>query len=189
MAIKTFTTGELLTAADTNTFLANSGLVYVSSTNIANPSSAVSINNCFTSTYDNYRVIVRISDSTGANDCYLRFRVGGSDDTNGVYNWFYLGLTSANVSLNSNAQGQTFAFTGTSVTATAFASRFEFDVMSPFIAEETRTYGLGYSRAPGGFRVGGAHHTNSTSFDGFTIYPSANTWTGGTITVYGYRKG
>jgi hypothetical protein len=29
MAIKTFTTGEVLTAADTNTYLANSGLVYV----------------------------------------------------------------------------------------------------------------------------------------------------------------
>ena len=29
MAIKTFTTGEVLTASDTNTFLANAGLVYV----------------------------------------------------------------------------------------------------------------------------------------------------------------
>jgi hypothetical protein len=27
MAIKTFTTGEVLTAADTNTYLANSGLI------------------------------------------------------------------------------------------------------------------------------------------------------------------
>jgi hypothetical protein len=28
MAIKTFTTGEVLTASDTNTYLANSGLVF-----------------------------------------------------------------------------------------------------------------------------------------------------------------
>ena len=35
MAIKTFTTGEVLTAADTNTYLANSGLVYVASGTVA----------------------------------------------------------------------------------------------------------------------------------------------------------
>jgi hypothetical protein len=29
MAIKTFTTGEVLTASDTNTYLANAGLVFV----------------------------------------------------------------------------------------------------------------------------------------------------------------
>jgi hypothetical protein len=34
MAIKTFTTGEVLTASDTNTYLANSGLVYVKSQTI-----------------------------------------------------------------------------------------------------------------------------------------------------------
>ena len=32
MAIKTFTTGEVLTASDTNTYLANAGLVYITST-------------------------------------------------------------------------------------------------------------------------------------------------------------
>jgi hypothetical protein len=188
MAIKTFTTGELLTAADTNTYLANSGLVFVSSTNIANPSSAVSIDNCFTSTYDNYRVTVRISNSTGANDCYLRFRVGGSDDTAAVYGWMYLGLTAGGASLNSSGGGQNFSYTGTSVSATAIAATFSFDVMSPFLAEETRTYGFGYNRAAGGMRVGAIQHTNATSFDGFTIYPSANDWTAGIITVYGYRK-
>jgi hypothetical protein len=35
MAIKTFTTSEVLTAADTNTYLANSGLTYVSSGSMA----------------------------------------------------------------------------------------------------------------------------------------------------------
>ncbi len=29
MAVKTFTTGEVLTAADTNTYLNNGGLVYI----------------------------------------------------------------------------------------------------------------------------------------------------------------
>ena len=32
MAVKTFSTGEVLTASDTNTYLNNGGLVYITST-------------------------------------------------------------------------------------------------------------------------------------------------------------
>jgi len=39
MAIKTFTTGEVLTAADTNTYLTNSGFQYVSSGSFTNAAS------------------------------------------------------------------------------------------------------------------------------------------------------
>ena len=54
MAIKTFTTGEVLTAADTNTYLANSGLVYVKSQTIGSAVSSVNVTSAFSSTYDNY---------------------------------------------------------------------------------------------------------------------------------------
>jgi len=57
MAIKTFTTGEVLTASDTNTYLANSGLVFVSSTTIGTAVSSVTVSNCFSSTYTNYKIV------------------------------------------------------------------------------------------------------------------------------------
>jgi hypothetical protein len=57
MAIKTFTTGEVLTAADTNTYLANSGLVYVASTTVGTGVSSVTVSSAFNSTYDNYKII------------------------------------------------------------------------------------------------------------------------------------
>ena len=56
MAVKTFT-NEQLTASDTNTYLANAGLVYITSTTVGSAVSSVTVSNCFSSTYDHYRII------------------------------------------------------------------------------------------------------------------------------------
>jgi hypothetical protein len=56
MAIKTFTTGEVLTASDTNTYLANAGLVYVSSGSFTGATSFEITG--FSSTYQYYRVLL-----------------------------------------------------------------------------------------------------------------------------------
>ena len=53
MAVKTFTTGEVLTASDTNTYLANAGLVYITSTSVGTGGS-LTVSNCFSATYNNY---------------------------------------------------------------------------------------------------------------------------------------
>lgn len=53
MAIKTFTTGEVLTASDTNTYLANSGLVFVKSQTIGSAVTSVTVSDAFSATYDN----------------------------------------------------------------------------------------------------------------------------------------
>jgi hypothetical protein len=62
MAIKTFTTGEVLTASDTNTYLANSGLVYITSATL----SATALDGIFTSDYDNYRIVISNIDQSGS---------------------------------------------------------------------------------------------------------------------------
>ena len=77
MAIKTFTTGELLTASDTNTYLANSGLVYVKSQTIGGVGvTSVDITNAFSATYDNYLVTVTDVDSSAAGPT-ARLTFGG----------------------------------------------------------------------------------------------------------------
>ena len=52
MAVKTFSVGETLTASDTNTYLTNGGLVYITEGTASN-TSAVDVNSVFSSTYDN----------------------------------------------------------------------------------------------------------------------------------------
>lgn len=62
MAVKTFTTGEVLTAADTNTYLANSGLQYVASGTFTN-AAAFDVTG-FSSTYDFYKLFMSIQATT-----------------------------------------------------------------------------------------------------------------------------
>ena len=81
MAVKTFTTGEVLTASDTNTYLANSGLVYVTSTTVGSGVSSVTVSNCFTSTYDNYRIIWAGGTTSASGSGYIQL----SGITTGVY--------------------------------------------------------------------------------------------------------
>ena len=86
MAIKTFTTGEVLTAADTNTYLANSGLVYVTQASWTSQT-GVNIDNCFTSTYANYRIMLDLT-SFSSNDTFLfQFRDSGGAVGTANYDW------------------------------------------------------------------------------------------------------
>jgi len=62
MAIKTFTTGEVLTAADTNEYLANSGLVYVSGGSFSNVLTFDVTG--FTSTFDTYQLQISVQKHT-----------------------------------------------------------------------------------------------------------------------------
>jgi len=65
MAIKTFTTGEVLTASDTNTYLANSGLVYIKQQTVGNAVASVTVSDAFSSTYDNYKITYTGGASSG----------------------------------------------------------------------------------------------------------------------------
>ena len=57
MAIKTFTANSVLTAADTNTYLANSGLVYVTSQTVGTAVASVTVSSAFNSSFDSYKIV------------------------------------------------------------------------------------------------------------------------------------
>ena len=171
MAVKTFTT-EVLTSADTNTYLANSGLVYINQATISGTST--SLNNVFTSAFANYVINVNITSASTNADIRLRLRVGGVD-SNGPYDQLGdVAVTGTSVKLgdSSNSYGygtiqlggpQAADFTigsilyhglNTGVAATSFDSTFDADVQ--------------------------------TQFDGFTVFSTATIT--GVMYVYGYRN-
>jgi hypothetical protein len=89
MAIKTFTTGEVLTASDTNTYLANSGLTYITQGTVS-ANTTLNFTSIFTSAYDNYRVVFTSSANQTApgNQINLRVRSGSTDlSTGNAYLW------------------------------------------------------------------------------------------------------
>lgn len=186
MAIKTFTSGEVLTAADTNAYLANSGLTFV--TQVTGTTGTTSVNNCFSSTYDNYRILVSSSAFSANTAMNLRMRVAGSDDTSTNY---IKTENSANQAGTAGSAGQnnTDAWGGLFVASANANTSLVIDLFSPFPA--TRTWGtyqfFGYDSANFVARHGGLLKDETTSFDGISVIMSSGSATL-TITVYGYRK-
>lgn len=179
MAIKTFTTGEVLTASDTNTYLANAGLVYVTSATIGTAVSSVTVSNCFSATYDHYKIIVYNGSSAFTSN--LAFQLSGI--TGAVYN--QLGYYQ-----NWGASGIT-AFASVATTVIASESNptgyvVDMEIKNPFLS--IRKFGMTQSQSVSVQYSMPFYINSTTSATGFTLTPGLGTLTGGTITVYGYRK-
>ena len=184
MAIKTFTTGEVLTAADTNTYLANSGLVYVSEHTL---SINTQINNCFTSTYRNYQIVVNIDAHSGsAINTLARLSAGGTPVSSGA-NYYYTGAeqgyATGTFTTYQNAGVNTYWLTGRLNGGTP--AQFIMDINNPQATINTfyksQYTDLGFSGSVGGM------YNATTSFDGIQIFLAGGTSMSGKVYIYGYR--
>jgi hypothetical protein len=146
----------------------------------------INVDNVFSSTYDNYRIIVRNS-AGNIPGISMRLRVSSADNTTSNYTTTVIeaisGTTYAfgryDVSQSSFYNGS-IAFTGTSM--------WSFDVASPNLTQETQFIGNN-AQIDGGFRSGtiAGIFNATTSFTGFSLYGASGTATG-VVTVYGYQK-
>ena len=163
------------------------GLVKINTTSFSAVSSQ-SVNDVFSTTYTNYRIV--IASTNASNGTWnFRLRVGGADASGS--NYFY--ATSLIVS-GAGTQAALQAESQTSIdiyeNGSAGAS-LEMDIHNVFNAQSTMfSYMITDSRGSGSgaFRsvFGGAQHTLSTSYTGFTFYSSHNMT--GSVSVYGYNK-
>jgi hypothetical protein len=182
MAIKTFTTGEVLTAADTNSYLANSGLVYITAASFS--ASSVAIDNCFTAAYQNYRIVVAVTAGAGGGaQVQLQLRVGGSTTGGSNYQYYYRGITygAANDTANSTGTNNWFALR---TNGAEFAGSV--DIQMPQAAEPTFFQSLGADTNQT-FNAGGFFNA-ATQFDGFALTNSGGNSMTGIVRIYGYRQ-
>ena len=178
MAIKTFTTGEVLTASDTNTYLANGGLVTVASGTAT--AGTLIIAGAFSSTYDSYRLVLNAIGNSGA-EITAQFRVGTSTSATG-YNWGLWGLLENGTVSNYAATNQTFLTTCYGV------GSFVCDIFAPYLAQETWYAGTQVMNVSGTvyLRQVAGRHTPTTSYDQLVIVvPSSTTVR---YSLMGYRK-
>lgn len=148
--------------------------------------SSISLNNVFSSSYTNYRLIVFLTPSAFGT-VKLRLRASGTDATGS--NYFFQQL---------RAYGTTIATSNLTETGWQFGASFNDDAIADYKAitceifrpnEAVNTKYL-FTHFQGSDRpelnnVGGVH-TVASAYDGFTIYPSTGTITG-TVNVYGYN--
>jgi len=179
MAIKTFSAGAVLTASDTNIYLANSGLVYVTHVTVSGTPSTLTVPNCFNSTYDNYRVVFdQITFSAGGFN-YL-FQVGGNNTLYyGVSNYDSSGAGSGRVVSNNGSALYAGVQDGASTGGT-------FDFTNPYLAKSTIISGLSMGANYGTWTVG--QHASAVSCTSLSLVAGSGNITGGSIYVYGYRK-
>lgn len=155
-------------------------------------SSSVSVNNCFNSTYKTYRILVNLTGGqTSGFGVRLRLRVSGSDNSNNSYKTSGFGIAdlTSNSIYKNQSNGSISYFDSGSASSNAY-SYIIYDVLNPFESQKTTFTGFwSYLENDGRFfhNSNGGIFDATTSFDGFTIYPTTSTITG-EIQVYGYRN-
>jgi hypothetical protein len=165
----------------------SSGLTLINATSFSAVASQ-SINNVFTSTYQNYEIRLNITSKSALGAVNLRYRASGADNTTSNYNQAALLVRTSNASAGDGATAQTSILTFGTGNATYGISLIA-QVFNPQIAQSTYTTHQFWGGDASTFFIynGGSIFDATTAFDGFTIYPASGTITG-TVYVYGLAK-
>ena len=165
------------------------GMTLINTTSFSGVASQ-SFTSIFSSTYDNYRIVVNISgNSANDGDQFLRLRLASTDaTTNYQYSSFIKTATGTDQSFNSTTP--TYIKLGAQDNASAQGQAYSVDIISPFLAQYTKFNCNVTLQTDAGAWCGGVIaglNYNQTSYDGFTLHTQNGTFTG-TASVYGYNK-
>jgi hypothetical protein len=186
MAVKTFTQAQL-TASDVNTF-ALKGDTFIASASVT----AGQINNCFTSAYENYKIVV--SNYFATADSWLWFQLGsggiwsgGAYYQGGSYQAYSTGTISA---LNNNNTAPYFYVCGGCTSATNFPNSAVMNISQPAASATTKYTLQGtYHLAVGIWQISSmGNHNSVSSFSSFRWGTTAGGVSSGNITVYGVMQ-
>ena len=178
----------VFTAAGTSIFQANgvaasaSGLTLISTTTIGTTVSSVTVSSAFSSTYDNYKIIV--SGGTASTFESLLLILGST--TTGYYAGI-IGCIYSSGAVDSGSRNNAASWIIGNFNTNGIGANFE--LSAPNLAKNTFI---------GGFRVGNSTTSqggifagflnDTTQYTAFTISTGSGTLTGGTIKVYGYAN-
>jgi hypothetical protein len=166
--------------------MTGAGLDLVSSQTFLS-ASAVSVNNCFTSTYDNYRILVNHTGSV-SSWLHLRLRLAGTDATGA--NFYSQRLDSYSATTTSARLAAVTFLEFNYFYAATPPSVSSFDIYAPALPQSTGFNGQVFCNGDTGnsemfLKSGG--HSLATSYDGMTLYPLSGT-VSGTLRIYGYKN-
>ena len=172
-----YTSGQVVQAVPTGI---NSALVLIKTTTITNGVTSVNVTGAFSSTYDNYKILVS---GGGGGTAGVDLKLGAT--TTGYYAAFsrfiYNGGAASVVTTNNGS-----SFSGAGISNTN-GLQMSLDVQCPNLAKNTMVVGARAENVTTG--GGGAYAgflNDTTQYTDFTI--SGTTFTGGTIQVYGYTN-
>ena len=158
-------------------------LTLITAQTIGTAVSSVAVTGVFSSTYDNYKIMISGGTSSANNVLYLQL---GATTTG-----YYAGMTRVTystgaASLVADNNAANFTRIGASNTNGMHSN---FDILAPNLAKNTFVGGffIDNSTASSGGSLGGFLN-NTTAYTDFTILMNTGNLTGGTIRVYGYQN-
>ena len=159
------------------------GLVYIAGAGFS-AASAININNVFSSTYRNYRVIIESYSTSTGTAMNFQFRNGGSNRNDNLY------LSQTTGSYGSTAFNASATSTFYDMGAVNAEGYYVFDVFSPAVVTNESWIlgqGFGYQNNVSSFvqRNYGVNYSVANGNDGFAITSSGTATC--YITVYGYK--
>jgi len=162
------------------------GLVLVNSTAFS-AQSTISIDNCFSATYDNYRIVVSYSNTNTDAIPSIRLRSGGTNNSSSTYD-FTRSRSYSNLLYSSSGFGGTSGTSWLSASS-GYRNMAVLDIANPFLSLSTlinfdATVSIDSTATVKWF--GGIAHRTASSFDGISFILDVGTITG-TIEVYGYK--
>lgn len=163
----------------------SSGLTFITTNSFAT-SAAVNVDSCFTSTYQNYRLIVNITAAASNPSVLMRLRASGTTDAGNNYATAYFEV---NTSAGSGAGGASPTTYISAMNASSAATGFTVDLLNPQATLNTKANSQGFTDESGTLkmRIMSNYTSVTTAYDGFALVASAGTISGN-YWVYGYQK-
>jgi len=146
------------------------------------------INGCFSSNYDNYKLVVTWYGSASTN-IQLRLRYGtNTSQTGNQYYRYGFYYTYAGTLTNFQASNTTEQFVGNHGTTAGVFSNTEITMLNPYTANQRTVWNTYHFDAQSGLIAQfTSQYADTTQYTGFEFIPASGTVTG-TVRVYGFRN-
>ena len=149
----------------------------------------VQTNSVFSSTYNNYKMVVNLSAVDNQTQLRLRLAAGGTVNSSSNYDqaMFYISFSNGNHTSSTDGTNphnyQMIGYQSSSV-----KGDFNIDIHSPANSSKRTSFWSKYQflDTDGGFVFGST--TVDTAYDGYYIYPGSGGNISGTILLYGYGE-
>jgi hypothetical protein len=158
--------------------------VLVSSTTVGTAVSSVTVNNAFSATYDNYKIIYTGGSASTTSSTLMTLSGLGS-----VYELSIIRGNTRSSSLTNGFSGGSASSWQVNSDNGTYGPYIEIELFAPFLTKNTVIRGWGSAFQTSNIQeVIGGFAGSTLSSTGFTFTTSSGTITGGTISVYGYKK-
>jgi hypothetical protein len=199
---------DLASLGDNTSKLEQQGLVQVVATSVTKGASgsasvdskgnvtfsgteSIALIGIFTSTYENYKIVVTFSDATADGQIWFKLRAGATDNSSGYY-WGTVGRNAAGTVYNNYAANDTGGFFVVNADAgQPDIVSAEITLFNPQLARKTKFIGNAAGAENAGNITsffGAGSHNATTAYDSVNFYNTSGGTLSGTIRVYGYNQ-